>query len=193
MIDLADRLDRLERSNRRLKGVVVLVVFAGVVLVARDQVFRNATIQLLDGDGTIEAREFVVRDNDGKRRASLGVPGDMPALVLFDESENGLASLSVQGGRDGASHLTLCDRRGKAAIYLGLLSTGPTISLSDASGKIRASLAVDELRDGSPSLILLDANEMVRASLAANRILDGSPSLTLNDAKEEPIWSAPTK
>lgn len=87
---LSQRVERLERQNRRLKasGLVVLAVFGAFLLMR----------QAAPGPQTITARRFVIEDEQGKVRAELGMfPNEgkldgiqsthtlSPALRLFDD------------------------------------------------------------------------------------------------------------
>src|SRR5689334_13717472 len=72
------RLDRLERENARMKqfGVLLLVGTATLIVVGTD-LFRTPR--------QVEAREFVLKNRDGRVRATLGLKEDgAPRLALFD-------------------------------------------------------------------------------------------------------------
>ncbi len=127
MDELTNRLDRLERSNRMLKGAVAMLSLAFVGLVA---------VGWTSPDGTVEAREFILKSADGKQRAVLGVNADgSPGLVLIDANEKTRAALIV--GPDGAPFLSLYDADGKVRESLGVEANGsPYLGLCDADGKI---------------------------------------------------------
>ncbi len=104
---LTQRLDRLERENRRLKlvGAILLVALAAVG--AMGQVLPKAVPKV------VEAEQFIVRDTKGKIRASLDVVSGVPGLDLLDQNEKTRARLAVAAG-DGAPNLDLFDRDGQA-------------------------------------------------------------------------------
>ncbi len=87
---LADRVARLERTTRRLATALAVLMSVGLVIfLARA------------GEGeveSIEAREFIVKDAHGRKRAVLGCLLFQPSLSLMDSQGNKRASLSVQAG-----------------------------------------------------------------------------------------------
>jgi hypothetical protein len=68
----AERLDKLERRNRRLTSVLVLLLVAGglVLLGAAQKAERQSS----------EMESFVLRDSAGKERARLAIGKEGPAL-----------------------------------------------------------------------------------------------------------------
>jgi len=70
MDKLVQRLDRLERENRRLKciGALVVVGIAAVMLMGQTKSSKVAKV--------IEAEKFVVRDKSGKVRAALQISAE---------------------------------------------------------------------------------------------------------------------
>lgn len=101
---LGQRLDRLERENRRVKrvGAVVLVGIAAAALMG----------QARTAGRKMEAERFVVLDSSGKRRAELGVwPDGWAGLAIFDLDGKGRAGLRL--APDGAPSLALFDPDGK--------------------------------------------------------------------------------
>ncbi len=150
---LIERLDRLERENRRLKiagAILLLVVAAGG---AMGQVLPKAVPKV------VEAERFVLRDTKGKILATLGAEASgLLALVLYDQNGKARAVLGVVA--DGRPVLSLLDQNGKDRAGLGLLPDGvPTLSLLDQNGKDRATLAVKA--DGTPALGLFDRDGKV--------------------------------
>ena len=77
---LMQRLDKLERSNRRLKlsGLVVLVGLVAFGLMGQ----ARPPLQ------TVEAQEFVVKDAGGAVRARLGASPSAASLTLSHEGES---------------------------------------------------------------------------------------------------------
>ncbi len=82
LINLAQRLDRLERENRLMKwlGSVLIVGVATVAVMLIDQ---NRTALLPPGGRIIEAEKFVLKDSSGIVRAILG-----EAKLKFPHSES---------------------------------------------------------------------------------------------------------
>lgn len=98
---LTKRIDRLERENRRLKrvGVVVLVGLAAIGLMGQA------------AGRTVEAERFVLRDASGKARGAWGVAGGGTALFLLDQDGKHRVELSL--GSDGSPSFVLRDKAEK--------------------------------------------------------------------------------
>jgi hypothetical protein len=102
---LTERLDRLEKENRRLIGIMV-VVFLGslVALVEGSGLLRSRS-----GTKEIEAESFVVRDKTGVVRAHFGLRQDgTPEVALHDSRGQYQAALQAQS--DGMAFLSFYDR-----------------------------------------------------------------------------------
>jgi hypothetical protein len=95
---LAQRLDRLERENRRLKitGALALLGLISVALMGQ-AVLSDAPL--------VEAQTFYVRDKAGRVRAMLGADG----LSLMDATGAVRVAVSATGDAPG---LSLRDKAG---------------------------------------------------------------------------------
>jgi hypothetical protein len=71
---IVSRLERLEKENRRLKGlgVAVLTIASAIVLMGQMQAGR-----------TVEAERFVLKDATGKIRAQINTVEDNAVLALY--------------------------------------------------------------------------------------------------------------
>ncbi len=104
---IGDRIERLERENRRLKltGIAALVLMLAVVLMGQAQPSR-----------TLEANRIIVRDSAGRPRITLGTPASSgaavgmkrndPAIWMTDEKGTDRMILTMDG-------IKLADERGK--------------------------------------------------------------------------------
>jgi hypothetical protein len=90
---LERRLDRLERENRRLRRLFVVGLGALAVVPLGAPVAARA---LAPPTSLIEAQRFVVRDEAGTVRATLGLEDGGARLVLRD----GDGSITVELGGD---------------------------------------------------------------------------------------------
>jgi len=132
-----ERLTKLEwelfaekRRNRWLLAVVGLGV-VGVLAWTLTTINSTAQAQGANsGPKVIRATHFILEDETGKIRSTLG------------------------GDKDG-SMLTLADDNGKIRAMLGVGGDGPGLALFDETGKTRATLDVS--KDG-PRLALYDEN-----------------------------------
>jgi hypothetical protein len=192
MDKMVQRIDRLEKENRWLKhiGVLVLVGIAAVVLMGQAMSSRVAKV--------IQAEKFVLRDSSGRIRAELStLHGGEPSLVLFDKSLitravlgviNGSPRLDIYDGNgmrravlgatlDGSPRLELYNPDGERRARLGLHANMANFALYDETGKTRFGLNV--LAPGSPTMIFVGKNEMVQLSLDV--LPDGRAGLMIND------------
>lgn len=80
-----NRLERLEKQNRRFKqiGALALILVGSVLLMGQNSARR-----------TVEANEFLLKDENGKSRAEWVVSPSVTALIFDDEA--GYASLVLQ-------------------------------------------------------------------------------------------------
>jgi hypothetical protein len=128
-MDLQTRVDRLERRCRRLSWTLGLGAM-GVGLAALGGASKPTAV--------VEARQFVVVDEDGKMRATFGHSRTGPSLLLYDADGKlrAYASVGPQGGfvgvaapdrkataslltaRDGSAILEISDRQGNTVGHL---------------------------------------------------------------------------
>lgn len=137
---LAQRLDRLERENRRLRrvGATLAVGVAAVVLMGQARTPARV----------IEAQKFVLRDESGKIHAELDLGRHgTPFLAFSDQDGKARAGLGLMP--DGAPVLRLADRDGKVRAALDVGADGaPGLTLYDQDENPRVSL--DMRPDGRP-------------------------------------------
>ncbi len=167
MDKLVQRLDRLERENRRLKriGALVVVGIAAVVLMGQARLSKVAKV--------IEAEKFVLRDTSGQIGAILfTVDGGSPHLEFRDKKRNLRITLGVLGD---VGHLSLFSENGNSAITLRALPDGsPHLQFYDKDGNTRAVLG-----STSPRTMSIETKRRPESSLV------------LFDKKGKVIWKAP--
>lgn len=123
------RLRKLERQNRRLRGLVAVVIAAAAVPLLAGYASPN---------DKIEATEFVVRDKAGAVRARLFVDEqNKTRLVLRDK--DGKSEAMLVSGDGGALHVT--DQQGKTSVVV-TASSAKGVVVVESSGKPRAVLPV---------------------------------------------------
>ena len=130
--DLQERLLKLEKQNHRLKqlGAAALIIPA-LLLVMGQAPSRK----------TVEASEFILRDNSENVRARLSVDEKLSAaqFVLFDKegkqrikADSGLSSF---GSRISGGTITIADEHGRDRVFLSSDDFGGgTLSLLDQKG-----------------------------------------------------------
>ena len=207
MREMAQRLEKLERQNRRLMqaGIMALVLLFSLVLMG--QAPRKLR--------PIESDRFTLKDATGKKRAELLMEEAGPGLVLYDETgkrigrfgavTNG-AGLSLQSIEQGprlslvcqpeGPHLLLFDRAGKFRTELGASQRGPYLLFHDSNGSARAALALDneqprlQLSDSDGFTAILGSNTLVTGNSQAVQKTSAA-SLLLYGKEREILWRAP--
>jgi hypothetical protein len=139
---VVERLEKVERQNRRLRGAGIAVLVLAVAGLLMGQAMPRARI--------VEAEGFVLKDAAGKVWAKLDVFKDGPGLGLYDENGKPRAMLSAFKAGPG---LSLFDENGKTRTTLDVFKAGPGLALRDENDKLRAGLVVG--KDG-PGLALYD-------------------------------------
>jgi hypothetical protein len=144
-----ERLEKLERQNRRLKRAGVIACVLVVAWVAAGRVRPSRTLQ---------AEEFRLTDGQGRVRASLTVNGDFTDLDLFSETRKGNASLSVSdaggalrlaGPNDALADLDVEDSVGSglhlhhSISWAGILATQDGANVTLSTPDIEKSKIVD--------------------------------------------------
>ena len=137
------RLEKLERQNRHMKqmGVVVLILVAAVLLMGQASPPR-----------TVEANEFILRDGNGRVRGRLAMTPDGPHFALIDMFENEVVAFNVID--DLETRLTLRGSVGyRSSISLSNSVRGPHLSMADVGGRNRVLLSIGY---EGPELAFLD-------------------------------------
>ena len=145
---LEDRLEKLERDNRRLKYVAALVLTCAAAFVS---------LGIAPSSRIIEAEGFVLRDDSGKVRAILGVSAAGPALSLRDG--NGIERVLLAAQANGAPLLRFSDADGKDRAVLTVTPSGPGLSFADSHERVRTALG---FLGGEGRLEYYDANGDLR-------------------------------
>ncbi len=212
---LIERLDRLDRTNRRWKlvsgataaalSVVVLGAAAAPRLPSLDQrvqpvgavvdevrakrfllVDDSGKLRAVLGAATAGAVSLGLLDNDDKIRSVLIVDADgTPRLEMLAADETRRLVLSVFPNRSG---LALFGEAARGGAIFDISAAGAvTLGLTDRKERTRAGLLL--LPDGTALLKLTDTAQRVRAALGVGK--DGSPGLGMWDRDGRRIWQAP--
>ncbi len=144
---VVERLEKLERQNRSLKqvGAVALILAAAVLLMGQASPTR-----------TVEANEFILKDDNGKRRLimSLSGVGQEPSVELLDANGRVRVRLGTQLGVAG---IAFYDENGSERAELSVNSAIQRLTFYDPpDGKIKA-----ELNASIPGLVLFDKDRKV--------------------------------
>jgi hypothetical protein len=91
--DLCQRMERLEKSNRRWRLGALLLALGCAVLILAGFDFAQPNVMKAR---TVEAQSFVLRDADGPIRARMAIGDDGPRLSFFDEQGNVVSSVPLR-------------------------------------------------------------------------------------------------
>jgi len=192
------RIDRLERQNRSVKRLTAVLFFVITALVVTGiSVPRKVAKE-------IEAERFVLRDASGKVRASLGFSEDeRMGLTLFDKSGKNRIWLGVLDKNNTVS-LALRNQKGELRVGIGVTEESSMMIAYGKDDKANFLLSTDD--GGSISLMrkgelwgylgALDEdvgisffkNDEIRAKLGLDS--KGVQELKFFDKEENVIWSA---
>jgi hypothetical protein len=168
---LTRRIDRLEREARTWR-IMASTLLAIVFLVA-------ASPQSPIADQLV-AREFILVDDLGNRRAMLRIGPDGPNLLLANPDRSGAMFSS--------SALVLFDKNRNPRAQMDIADGVPTLALRDAHGKTRAGLLVDPSM--SPRLSLFDSG--LAGAITIGYMPTGErPFMALVDKDGKTLWTAP--
>lgn len=124
--DVSTRMDRLERSNRRLRMLVIALLLAVAYAIGSEYITNNPIVR----QTLMESSELKLLDNAGNARLFLRMYSKVPVLQILDQN-------------------------GKPRLSLGLrFDDTPFIDLSDATGRTRATFEMTE--QDEPTLRLID-------------------------------------
>jgi hypothetical protein len=159
---LAVRLARLERHNRRLTVALVVVGIGSSIAV-----FLGAEPK---PPRVVEAERFVLRDDQGRARATLTMNEKAPELALLSELGKPRltlsaaaqdATLSIRDQGEAVAELKVTPEgpglklvSGKSSVLMGILPAGIGLGIVDRAGTPRERLMVTPT--GAPLLDLWD-------------------------------------
>ena len=196
--EIQARLLHLEKQSSRLKqcGIAVLVAFASFVVMGQ-----------MPSRKTIEASEFILRDDSGRVRARLSmiVPdgaatGFPPVAQLILSDEKGKNRVAVSGGtssetlsfvqrdpRNGVPGFSVFDEQGRARGYfIETNGNGSSVQLLDAKGNAPIRLGLGEVNADSVAtgrVLVHDNGGNVRARLFVTE----KTTTTMNLPRVEPM------
>jgi hypothetical protein len=129
-LDVLERLERLEKQNRRLKSAAALFMIFTSSLVLMSAAGHKGR--------TVEAKQMVLKDDAGITRAVLGMRSAGPGLALYDANGDKVQALLtvLQTG----PVLGLYDADGTTRVLLGVTPKGVTLTFNDAEGKLRGGI-----------------------------------------------------
>jgi len=176
---IEQRLARLEQHNVLLRGLMFGLVLLVVVLVV-----SSTTVTAQDDKATsLKARSFVVTDERGEKRATLGLAKEGVGLVFYDAKGKAEA---VLGSTSDGTNLSFF-QEGTRRLMLQLKDGSPLVRLYDEQGKGGVALQVSK---GRPALVLLADGDDTQAALA---LFESGPRLQFRHQKQGTFVVSSTK
>jgi hypothetical protein len=147
---------------------------------------------------TIEAERFILRDEQGKMRAVIGMSPTGPSVAIYDREVRKRLEMALRqdeprlvlydaGGNPmswlfctrGASGLALAGKGAARGVEILAGARGNGVALCDEGGTERARI---EYREHAPSVNLRDAKGNLRAAL---QLMDNQPVFALYDGRNK--------
>jgi hypothetical protein len=184
---LNNRLARLESQNHRFKQLAVVgLVGAALLLMGQTPVKK-----------TVEANEFILRDQSGNVRARLSMPDDaMPQMLFLDGKGN--PSLELTGGIAGAlgSSVGIFDAQGeRVGMFFSGLDGGNFWLRPKGPGSSLVMLVPGsvEISDDEGFATEVGVVQLVtsRTSRTGETHKTSAASLVMLDKSKNVIWRAP--
>lgn len=184
------RLLKLENQNLRLKQLGAAALIVAASLIAMGQASSRKTI---------EANEFILRDDSGNVRARLAVnpkrSHGAPEMFFFDEKGN--SRLQLDGGpglvTDGGGTVTVYDGKGQPrGLFVATVSNGAIVSIFDPDGVAQAFMArgMVTVSDDKGFSATLGSEELATPRTGETHQTSAA-SLVLFDKNKSVIWKAP--
>ena len=152
-----ERIERIEKQNRRLKGCLVLVAVLLLALALmgaksgpHDGQFRN-----------IVAQGLSIVDSAGHELVVLGSSGEAIGLKVNNKAGQRVVGLGVSAD-GGGSGILVADSQGNPRIGLGIDEGLPSMAMVNEHGKKIIAIGGDERGYG---LAVMDSSEVERVAL----------------------------
>jgi hypothetical protein len=187
--DLHQRLLKLERQNLRLKRIGAAALVVAVSLLVMGQASQKRK--------TVEADEFIVRDDNGNVRVRLSMNENFPNPEMLFLDEKGRVMLELVGGmgRKGpfGGAVLINDGQGRGRGTFQAHDNGALLSLSDVKGYLKAALEPGRLdvsdSDGFEATVGTQGGLVTPGTGETHKT--SAASLLLFDKNKKVIWKAP--
>jgi len=178
------RLERLEKENRRIKLALIFCLVLSTVFAF------VATMGYVRTKNTVDAKEFLLRDQSGQIVARFGSRSVGTCLEVFGKTKN--ASATLCAGDESGSGLALTTNHGESR---AVLSAGGTMYESIGES-MPPSLIIAKNGEGLVNMTVgTDQGLRLARQAGANSILmsvpSARPSISLLDKSGRTLWSSP--
>lgn len=166
---LTQRIETVERENRRLRRLSTMVIVGVAILLGlTTAVMIVAARHGMPGmvPQVFEAKKFLLRDANGKVRGAWGTNEDGSVQMLLQD-DLGRSRLRFSVLADGSSGLAFVDTANHARIVVGVLpDESANIVVADVGGKTRAVLGMAP--NGATTLVFADRGGTTKAGIGVD-------------------------
>jgi len=145
---LGARVEKLERQNRAFKRAALGLLLLPASLLAMGQARQARPGNVPAAPGHLVATDFTLVDEQGRKRADLGMFADVPMFHIY--GENGTTSVIV-----GPTGLSVWNAAGNPTLMLYAMPDRSELDLFGADSKTSVDLSV---ADSEPSILVTDAD-----------------------------------
>ena len=155
---LLERIERIEKQNRRLKSYMVVLVLSLVALCV-----MGAKAGIQDGHfRQIIAEGISIVDGAGQELMVIGFAKDEgTGIKILNKAGKRVMSLGIAAD-EGGSGIMVADKEGRPRIGLGVEGSLPSLAVANEKGKKIVAMGGDESGYG---LVIMDEKEVERAGV----------------------------
>ena len=154
---LHERIEKIEKQNRRLKNTMFLLVLSFLALAV-----MGAKAGPNDGHfRQIIAERISFVDGAGQERMLIGTSEEGTGIRILNKAGKKTLGIGITGD-EGGSGILVNDKEGRPRIGLGLDEGVPSVVMVDENGKKILAMGGDEKGYG---FVIMDDNEVERAGL----------------------------
>ena len=167
---LHERIERIEKQNRRLKNTMFFLVLSFLALA-----LMGAKTGTYDGHfRQIIAERISFVDGAGQERMLIGSSEEGTGIKVLNKAGKKVLGIGIAGD-EGGSGILVNDKEGRPRIGLGLDEGVPSVVMVDENGKKIMAMGGNEKGYG---FVIMDDNEVERAGLGFK---DGNTGVMIYD------------
>jgi len=167
---LHERIERIEKQNRRLKKTMFLLVVSLLAL---------AVLGAKSGPNDGHFRQIIAErisfvDGTGQERMLIGSSEEGTGIRILNKAGKKALGIGITGD-EGGSGILVTDKEGRPRIGLGIDEGVPSVVMVDENGKKILAMGGDDKGYG---FVIMDENEVERAGLGFK---DGDTGVMIYD------------
>jgi hypothetical protein len=172
-VTLSERVDKIEKQNRRLKSVMAVMALFLLAFV-----LMGAKAGLNDGHfRQVIAESISIVDDTGQEIMLIGFKKDLgTGIRTLNKAGQRIIGIGIPAD-GGGSGILVSDKEGRPRIGLGMDEGVPSVAMTDENGKKILAMGGDEKGYG---FVVMDENEVERAGLGFN---NGDTGVVIYDDK----------